>query len=188
MAHMTTAQAHEPELVAPVERCAAHPGRIAVDRCPTCERPRCAPDQLPSGCTLCRPGQDGEVAGGRRAGQPELLVRGVLAAYGTAIAWAYVTAEYVEASWLAYIAPALLGILCGWAALSAAANPRRGALLHRVRVASVVCAVLGVGLGFLLENPYARPPLELDVLLPYPIAAVAAWLWTAPPKPRRARA
>lgn len=185
MAPMTTTRAADLDESAAGERCAAHPGRIAVDSCPVCGRPRCAPDQLPSGCTLCKARPEDPAAARRRPRPPELLVRGVLAAYATTVAWAYVTAEYVEASWLAYFAPALLGILCGWAALSAARNPRRGLLLQRVRVAAVVCSVLGIGLGFLLENPYSRPPLELDVVLPYPIAAAAAWLWTAPPKPRK---
>lgn len=172
--------------VVPRDRCAAHPSRLAVDRCPVCDRPRCAADRLPhGGCTLCQVAPDATRRSAPR--QPELLVRGVLAAYATAVVWAYVTAEYVEASWLAYFAPALLGILCGWASLSAAGNPRKGLLLQRVRWAAVICAVLGIGLGFLLENPFERPPLHPDVVLPYPIAALATWLWTAPPRPKRKR-
>lgn len=186
MARMTSAE-HVDELP-PAERCSAHPGRLAVDRCPVCTRPRCGADRLPSGgCTLCQIAPEDPAAVRRKPKQPELLVRGVLAAYGTAVVWAFVTAEYVGAGWFQYLAPGLLGILCGGAAVAAAASPRPGVLLLRVRVASVVCSLLGVGLGFLLENPFTRPSLQLDVVLPYLIAAVGAWFWTAPPQPRKRR-
>src|ERR1700761_2912200 len=38
-----------------VPRCAAHPARLAVDRCPRCARPRCAADaDRGGGCAICR--------------------------------------------------------------------------------------------------------------------------------------
>ena len=171
------------------ERCAAHPGRPAVDHCPVCSRPRCGADQLPfGGCTLCLVTPEDPIAVRRRPRQPELLVRGVLAAYATSIVWAEVTSEYVGADWFQYLAPGLLGILCGGAAVAAAGNPRRGILLARVRAAAVLCSLLGVGLGFLLENPFARPPLDLPTIAAYVIAGAAAWLWTAPPSGKRRKA
>ncbi len=162
------------------ERCAAHPSRPAVDRCPVCERPRCGADQsLGHGCAVC-----GGAAAPRRypaAPDRELLVRAALAAGAAAVAWGYVTAEYVGADLFKYLSPAVLGVLCGGAATAAAASPRRGRLATRVRVLSVLYAVLGAGLGFLLEGTYAPVSGNLDVLLPYAISAAAAWFWTAPP-------
>ena len=34
-------------------RCAAHPGRPAVDLCPLCARPRCGADVLGGSCAVC---------------------------------------------------------------------------------------------------------------------------------------
>lgn len=167
------------------ERCAAHPGRLALDRCPTCSRPRCATDRLPTGCTLCQATPQDPTAVRRKPTQPELLVRAALAAYATSVAWSFVAAEYIGAGAFQYLAPALLGILAGGAAVAAASNPRPGPLLQRIRITSVVCAVLGVGVGFLVASPFDRPPLELQTVLPYLIAGAAAWYWTGPPKPRK---
>ncbi|MCW2542470.1 MAG: hypothetical protein JWM40_22 [Frankiales bacterium] len=112
-------------------------------------------------------------------------MRGALAGYATAVAWAYVTAEYVGAGYFQYFSPALLGILCAGAAMSAASSPRRGVLAQRIRYVGAVCALLGAGLGFLLEQTYAPWSLRADVLVPYVIAVTAAWLWNAPPKPKK---
>jgi hypothetical protein len=166
------------------ERCAAHPSRPAVDRCPVCERPRCGADEaLGHGCTVCGGG-----SAARRhpaADDRELLVRAGLAASGAAIAWGYVTAEYVGADLFKYLSPAVLGVLCGGAATAAAASPRRGRLATRVRLLAVLYAVLGAGLGFLLEGTYEPVSGNIEVLLPYAIAAAAAWFWTAPPGKRQ---
>ncbi|MCW2599313.1 MAG: hypothetical protein JWM02_1142 [Frankiales bacterium] len=112
-------------------------------------------------------------------------MRGALAANVAAVAWGYVTAEYVGSQPFQYLSPAILGVLCGGAATAAAGTPLRGVLSDRVRVLSVVYALLGAALGFVLEGTYAALSTSPDVLVPYAIAAAAAWLWTAPP--RRAR-
>lgn len=171
-------------------RCAAHPARPAVDSCPLCTRPRCGADQAAApggGCAVCLGGGVGAAAAvaSRRhllPSQPELLVRAMLAANAAAVAWGYVTAEYVGADLFKYLSPAVLGILCGGAATAAAGTPGPGVLGTRVRLLSVVYAVLGSALGFLLEGTYEVLSTSVDVLVPYAIAVAAAWLWTAPPR------
>ncbi len=166
-------------------RCAAHPGRPAVDACPVCSRSRCGADRAAApggGCAVCL---GGVAARGRRLPLPtgpELLVRAALAAQAAAVAWGYVTAEYVGAGVFKYLSPAVLGILCGGAATAAAGAPRAGVLATRVRQLAAGYAVLGAGLGFVLEGTYRVLSGNLDVLVPYVIAAGAAWLWTAPPR------
>ncbi len=166
-------------------RCAAHPGRPAVDVCPVCSRPRCGADRVSApggGCAVCL----GEAGARRRryppATGPEILVRATLAAQAAAVSWGYVTAEYVGAGVFRYLSPAVLGILCGGAATAAAGTPRTGVLTTRVRQLAVVYAVLGAALGFVLEGTYRVLAGSLDVLVPYAIAGAAAWLWTAPPR------
>lgn len=166
-------------------RCAVHPGRPAVDRCPVCDRPRCGADLAAGreeGCEVCR----GERATDRDLQRPaphfELLVRALVAANLSATAWSFVLAEYVDAPLFKYLAPMVLGILVGAVASAAAGSPRGGRLGHQVRVVSVGYAVLGAGLGFVLEGTYSARPSSLHVLIPYAIAAAGAWLWTAPPR------
>lgn len=171
----------------PPARCAAHPARPAVDACPVCDRLRCGADRglAPGGgCTVCLGGS----STARRypvAGEQELLIRAVVVANVLAVAGGYVNAEYVGAPIFQYLAPAVLGVLCGGGATAAAATPRTGTLSTRVRAVSTVYAVLGSALGFVLEGTYAAISTSFDVLLPYAIAAAAAWFWTAPPKPKR---
>lgn len=117
---------------------------------------------------------------------PELLLRGLLAANAVAVAWAYVTSEYVGADVFKYLSPGVLGILCGGAATAAAGSPRRGQLGTLVRSGSVLFAVLGSALGFVLEGTYSATSTHVDVLLAYLIAAAAAWLFTAPPRQKAA--
>jgi hypothetical protein len=98
------------------------------------------------------------------------------------VAWGYVTAEYVGSELFQYLSPAILGVLCGGAATAAAGTPRRGPLSNHVRLVSVLYSVLGAALGFLLEGTYDVLSTRSTVLVPYAIAAAAAWLWTAPPR------
>ena len=72
--------------------------------------------------------------------------------------------------------------MCGGAATAAAGTPGPGVLSNRVRLVAVLFAVLGSALGFVLEGTYGALSAHLDVLVPYAIAAGAAWLWTAPPR------
>jgi len=105
----------------PTDRCAAHPGRPAVDRCPVCDRPRCGADAAQAdggGCEVCH-----GVASARRHAPPprlELLVRGALAANLMAVIWGFVEAEYVQAGVFQYLAPLVLGSYSGGVALAAA--------------------------------------------------------------------
>jgi hypothetical protein len=173
--------------VLPPARCAAHPARPAVDTCPVCQRDRCGADAADApggGCGVCRGGGASERSY-PAAGPRELLVRAALVANALAVAGAYVNAEYVGAPLFQYLAPAVLGVLCGGAATAAAATPRGGRLSTWVRAVSTLYAVLGSALGFVLEGTYAATSTSVDVLLPYVITAAAAWFWTAPPKPKR---
>ena len=170
-------------------RCAAHPGRPAVDRCPVCERARCDADRASApggGCAVCTGGDKPTTLDPvrRTARNRELLVRAALAANGAAIIWGYVTAEYVGAELFAYLSPAVLGVLCGGAATAASGNPGAGALSNRIRLVCMVYALLGTAFGFVLEGTYGALSASTDVLVPYAIAVAAAALWTTPPKKR----
>ena len=167
----------------PDARCAVHPARPALDGCPVCGRPRCAADaqQGAGGCRACSP----VPAGPRRrpAGPAERLVRGALAAFGTCLLGGLVAAQYVDAELFAYLTPFVVGVLCGAAAQAAAGGPRRGPTALRVRAVAALLAVLGVGLGLLLEGSHR--PLSGAAVVPALLALAGAVLWTAPP--RRAR-
>jgi hypothetical protein len=116
----------------------------------------------------------------------ERVVRGALGAYVLALGGGMIAAQYVGAPLFQYLAPAVVGIACGAAATAAAGEPR-GPVLQRVRAVAVVYAVLAVALGFRLEATHDVLEVDVDVLVPYVVAAVTCWLWTAPPK-RRVRA
>lgn len=167
----------------PAERCAAHPGRPAVDHCPTCDRPRCGADQLPTGCTLCAPeAPTGPVR--RSAGDLERLVRASLGAFAASLASATVASEYIGSPWLQYFAPAVLGVLCAGAAGLACGGPVTRALARRVQLVSAVYALLGEAFAVVLDTTYDVWSPRIEVLAPYLVAAVAAWFWAAPPKRR----
>lgn len=173
---------------APTDRCAAHPSRPAVDACPVCDRLRCDADRAlasGTGCAVCRVGDTPKDGVRRGAQHRELLLRATLAANAVAIAWGYVTAQYVGSDLFQYLSPAVLGVLSGGAATAAAGSPGHGALLHRIRLIAVTYAVLGTALGFVLEGTYPVAAPSTDVLIPYVIAAGGAWLWTTPPRKRR---
>jgi hypothetical protein len=111
----------------------------------------------------------------------ELLVRGVLAADLTAVVWGFVEAEYVQAGWLQYVAPLVLGAFTGGVAMAASGQPR-GRAGTRLRLVAVVCALLGCGFGFVKEGTFGALSTSGDVLLPYLLAAAGCWGWTLPPK------
>ena len=112
-------------------------------------------------------------------------MRGALAAYAVGLAGGVVASEYVGATVFAYLGPFVVGVVCGGAATRAAGTDGRGPLGTRVRVAAAVCALLGIGLSFLVEG--SRTPLSFraDVLLPYAAAVAGALLWTMPPRRRQ---
>ena len=166
----------------PSLRCAAHPGRPAVDSCPVCARPRCGTDAADAhggGCAVCHGVT--EVTAHRAPSRLELLVRGVLGAELTAVVWGFVEAEYVQAGVFQFLAPLVLGAFTGGVALAAAGQPR-GADGTRMRVVAVVCALLGCAFGFVQEGTFTAFSTSQDVLVPYVLAASACWLWTLPPK------
>lgn len=162
-----------------------HPGRPALDVCPVCDRPRCAADagDATPGCRACT-----RAAPSSRVRPPdpaERLVRGTLAALGAAVLGGVVSAQYVGAELFAYLTPFVVGVLCGAAAQAAAGGPRRGTTALRVRGAAALCALLGTGLGLLLEG--SRSPVSSAAVVPALLAVAGAVLWTAPPRsgPRR---
>lgn len=168
-------------------RCAVHPVRPAEDHCPVCERPRCARDAAEHGergCPACRsPDLPAEVPM-PPAGTLERLVRGTLAAFGAALVGGVVAAQYVGADLFAYLAPFVVGVVCGAAAQAAAGGRRRGRPALGVRASAALYGGLGVGLGFLLEG--SRDPASAGAVVPYLTAVAGAVLWTMPPARRPA--
>ena len=98
-----------------------------------------------------------------------------------------VSSEYIGAPYFAYIAPFLVGVLCGAVMLRAAGSTGAGQLGRRVRLLTVVYAVLGVGVGFKLVpgGGSAWHPV-LEVAPAYVCAVLGAVLWTWPAKRRPA--
>ena len=175
-------------------RCAMHPGRAAVDACPVCLRPCCGVDLLDGqpGCGSCR--RAVEDAALRASAPPAVLpglepyIRAALAGTFAAVLGGLVTSEYIGAPFFAYVAPFLVGVLCGGAALRSARTDGRGVLGGRIRAIGVAYALLGVGVGFKVVpgGGSAFSPVS-GVVLPYLCAAVGAVLWTMPPKRRGPR-
>ena len=174
-------------------RCAMHPGRAAVDTCPVCLRSRCGADLLDgkSGCGSCRGAVDAALRAAVPAALPGLepYVRAALAGNLAAVLGGLVTSEYIGAPFFAFVAPFLVGVLCGGAALRSARTDGRGLVGGRIRVIGVGYALLGVGVGFKVVpgGGSAFSPVT-SVVLPYLCAAVGAALWTMPPKRRGPRA
>lgn len=168
----------------PNTRCGVHPVRPAVDRCPVCDRPRCAADAAlapDGGCPAC----GGDRAGGPATTHPapppgEQLVRAALAASGVALLGGVVAAQYVGAELFAYLTPFVVGVLSGAAAQAASGGGRGGAVAMRVRLVAAVYAVAGVALGFALER--SKDALDSSALIPYTAAVAGVVLWTLPPK------
>ena len=174
--------------LAPGTRCGVHPVRRAVDLCPVCSRPRCAADAelAPGGgCVAC-----GGRADGASAVPPatalERLVRAALAGYGAALLGGVVAAQYVDAQLFAYLTPFVVGVLTAAAAQAASQAPRTGRPALQVRGVAALLAVLGVALGFALEE--STDVLDGDTLLPYLAAVGGVVLWLLPPKSRPAPA
>ena len=177
-----------PAPLPPGTRCGVHPVRRAVDRCPVCSLARCAADADASpggGCASCGGTPVGEAREARRRPtEVERLVRGSLAAYGVALLGGVVAAQYVGAQLFAYLTPFVVGVLTGAAAQSASGGARTGAFAMRIRVVAAVYGVLGVALGFALEQ--SQDVIGTSALLPYAAAVVGVVLWTLPPKARPA--
>ena len=171
-------------------RCAVHPARPALDRCPVCGRPRCAVDagrHADRGCAACVRAPGPAVA---PVPPLERLVRAALGALAAALLGGLVAAQYVDAGLFAVLTPAVVGAGAGAAAQAASGVVRgpergRGRTARQVRAIGAAGGVLGVGLGFLLER--SRDPLSTGALLPCAVAVAGSLLWTAPPRRPRAR-
>lgn len=169
-------------------RCAVHPSRSAVDLCPTCARPRCGADAPPGlpGCASCRPvPAAGRHAARRSFGGVESYVRAAVAGSFAAVLGGLVCSEYIGAPYFDFIAPCLVGVLCGVVMLRAAGIPGAAVSSSRVRALAAVYAVLGVGVGFKVVpgGGSALSPV-LDVGPSYVCAVLGAVLWTWPAKRR----
>lgn len=167
----------------PGTRCVAHPARLASDLCPSCDRPRCGADGGGPTCQVCHGLTTVLVV--RPPGLLERLVRGALGAFALALPAGLVASQYVGTpTLLQYLAPAVVGVACGAAATAAAGEPT-GRELTRVRQVALVYTVLAVAIGIRLEGSYGVFELDAAVLVPYAVALLACWLWSAPPKRRR---
>ncbi|MEX2289982.1 MAG: hypothetical protein WD794_06605 [Mycobacteriales bacterium] len=110
----------------------------------------------------------------------EQLVRAALAASGVALLGGVVAAQYVGAELFAYLTPFVVGVLSGAAAQASSGVPRSGTAAMRVRLVAVVYAVVGVALGFALEQ--SKDVLGGSALIPYAAAIAGVVLWTLPPR------
>lgn len=174
-----------------VRRCAAHPGRPAVDECPVCNAPRCGNDAAAApggGCLACQ----GEAAADAvRPGEVPLregLVRAALAALPVAVAGGAVTSEYVGTGLFGIVTPFLVGVVCGAVAVAAAGRVPRPRGLAAVRLVGVLLALIATAYGFRFvvggEDPFGPAGSRIG---PYAAAAAGAWLWTVPPRRHRRR-
>ena len=133
-------------------RCATHPGRLATDACPVCDRGRCAPDAVAyadGGCGVCAASRPV----GQAPGVTETAVRAGLAALAVAVAGGWVVTQHVNVHLMSLIAPALLGLAVCWAA-TAAAGARSGSQRLLVLLVAAAGALAGTALGFRL---FGRP-------------------------------
>jgi hypothetical protein len=162
------------------DRCAVHPGRPAADACPVCERWRCEADRRLApggGCLAC----EGRAAESRVKPVTRRSVVGAAAAcHPVAVFFGAVSSQYVEVRWFEVLVPAGVGIGLGAVAEAGA----RGARGWWIRGVAVGYALLAAALGFRVE-PSGLEPWDLRAVPAYLAAAVGAWLWTVPPKPKR---
>ena len=153
-------------------RCATHPARPAIDRCPVCDRPRCGVDAeiyAARGCPACyRPTVNNEPP--RR----ELLVRAGLAALGVAFVGGWVATQYVRQHVFSLLAPALVGLAVSGAAAAAGRGLPR---VQRLLIAAGA-AVLSAAIAFTL-TPGGQSPLHPigTVVPPYLAAVIGVIAW-----------
>jgi hypothetical protein len=113
------------------------------------------------------------------------MVRAGLAAFAVSIAGAWLAAQYVDTQYFAVVAPALVGLGCGWAATSLAGP----ALTRRATALAAAAAVVATGLSDRLvpggQNLFLPASHRLP---PYLAAVVGALAWPllfGPPRPPR---
>jgi len=158
------------------ERCAVHPARPAVDRCPVCGRPRCGADARSApggGCLQCG-GVPTEVPP-EAAGQREAIqvIAALLASLLLAELLAPVVSEYVGAKGFAEITPLLLGLACASTAAAVARTHGRGRVDVVVRGIGGLAAVLGTALAFRLVPGTQDPFGPAGTVLPPYLCAIA---------------
>jgi hypothetical protein len=155
------------------QRCAVHPGRPAVDHCPTCGRPRCGADAanlgpVCGGCQDARPAE--ETSGDRHRGR---VAAGVLVAMALGAVGGWIGTEYIGATGFAEIVPFLIGLLCASGAAAAAGTHGRGSVDLGMRVVGAVSAVLGTALGYKLQPGGGSALHPAHTVLPAYAAAAA---------------
>lgn len=155
-------------------RCAVHPGRAARDRCPSCDRLRCADDALAygvSGCTACLTGWTEAPPPSRLEG----LVATAQVIVPVAVVGGWIYSQYVEVHIFSWLVPVLIGI----AGVSPASFLRFPRSRRHSLVVGVVAGVLGTAFGFRLFPHGPHNPLQPahEVVLPYICAALGAVVW-----------
>lgn len=163
------------ELPAPAARCAVHPGRPAVDRCPRCGRARCGVDVAYFGTAGCPADR---VASRRAASGLEQLTRAALAGLGVVLGAGPVVSQYLDAGAFGLILPAVAGLVAGTVIVAAAG--RGGAAVTTV---AVLAALLAVALAVRVLPGGGDPAASPGKVLPaYAVAAAAALLAARPPR------
>jgi len=171
--------------LATASRCAVHPARPAVDRCPVCGRPRCGTDAAvfrSRGCPTCV-----TIVSAVPATMLELIVRAGLASLALALAGGWVATQYVRSHYFSVIAPGIVGIAVAGAAVTALRGDVRA---RRIALGvAAAAAVLSAALAFRLTLGGQNPLHPAGRVVPPYVAAivgVAAWpLLFGPPNRRR---
>ena len=160
---------------AAASRCAAHPARPAVDRCPVCDRPRCGADASTfagRGCATCiaAPG------GAPTPTTAELLTRAGLAALAVAVVGGWVATQYVRSRGFSLIAPGLVGVASAWATAAAVGTaPGTRRIVLSVAAAG---ALFSAALAFRLTVGGQSPLHPAGrVVPPYIAALVGVLVW-----------
>jgi len=173
----------------PATRCAVHPARVSVDRCPRCARPRCGVDAAEHGargCGAClSPAPESP-------GAPylERLVRAGVAAFMVALVGGWIATQYVDVQYFSLVAPGLVGLATGWAASAAAGAPADVRVRRATLVVGAVAAVLSAGLAFRLQSAGGEDPVGSwhEVGPPYLAAVIGTLAWPivfGPPSGKR---
>lgn len=170
-------------------RCAVHPSRVARDRCPNCDRPRCAEDALTHGAGGCAACVVEAVASQPRTFRERVIASG-LTVVPVAVIGGWIYSQYVEVSTFSWLVPALIGV--AGASASTTVWQRGGGWSRPAVMIGLVAAVCGTAFGFRLYPHGPHDPLHPwhIVGLPYICAVAGSLLWPIalgpPRKPKTA--